>query len=583
MLKSESSKRQAYIKLNSFSHKLAIRGKAPGQIWRHYLADNIWMYILGGFFVALACATQVSIPRIMGWAIDFLRGDHIPSFFLKTTKMETFETMFLTFVVVVLLQMVARIGWRLTIARQTHKAGVELKKKIWEKARFFTQKDLDEKYTVGHLMNNSTSDVNTARFMFGFTLIGAFDVLFLGLFTLITMITISLEMTLWTMAVFLFLPFAVKKLTKIEGERYAEAQDYLSKFNDQGSQAVATIRMQRLTQTGSFWEKKLVSSADEFRKRRLKALFTSYYFFPFTGGSTVISYIVMFVIGIQMVMNGSLTVGEFITMQSLIYIMQDPLAELGFIISELQRSYTSLERLCEVYNRPQAVYLKTTGRDVKATEKVFQLKNIDFTYPEGERKIIDRLNLEINQKERIGIIGPVGTGKTTLLNILSGFIPNYQGELLFNGRPLREYSHPSLREYMAIVPQKAFLFADTVKKNVSLNSDMSDEEVYHYLDLAGLKYDVEQFPLKLETPLGEWGINLSGGQKQRLTMARALASKPKLLMLDDCLSAVDTVTEEKILTGLDKEMKETTLIWVAHRSSTLKYCDRVIEMNNGAN
>lgn len=541
------------------------------------------MYVYGAFFVALACATQVSIPRIMGWAIDFLRGDSIPSFFSANTRIETFETLFFSFIVIVLLQMIARVGWRLTVARETHKAGVELKKKIWENVRFFSSKDLDEKFTVGHLMNNSTSDVNTARFMFGFTLIGAFDVIFLGVFTLITMISINLEMTLWTMGVFCFLPFAVKKLTKIEGERYAKAQEYLSNFNDQASQAVATIRMQRLTQTGAFWEKKLVKSADEFRAKRLNALFTSYYFFPFTGGSTVISYTVMFFIGIQMVMNGTLTVGEFITMQSLIYIMQDPLAELGFILSELQRSYTSLERLCEVYNRPHASYLRLNGRDVVPTEDVFKINNLNFKYDENDRKIIDNFSLSIKQKERIGIIGPVGTGKTTLLNILSGFIPNFYGELLFNGKPLREYSHPSLRDYMAIVPQKAFLFADTVKKNVSLNNDMSDEEVYHYLDLAGLKKDVEEFPLKLETPLGEWGINLSGGQKQRLTLARALASKPKLLMLDDCLSAVDTVTEEKILTGLDRELKDTTLIWVAHRSSTLKYCDRVIEMSHGAN
>lgn len=531
------------------------------------------------FFVALACATQVLIPRILGWGIDFLRGDHIPSFFTEGhTKVESFEFIFFCFLGVILFQMVARIGWRLSMARETHLAGVELKKRIWDRARFLPQKDLDEKYTVGHLMNNSTSDVNTARFMFGFTLIGAADVIFLGLFTFVTMLSISPTMTLWAMVIYLFLPFVIKELTKIEGQKYSDAQEFLSQFNDQASQAVATIRMQRLTQTGSFWKKKLVESADAYRSRRLKALFTSYYFFPFTGGATVISYIAMFIVGLQMVMNGTLTVGEFITMQSLIYIIQDPLAELGFIISELQRAVTSLTRLCDVYTRPEAPYLKSTGRDIESTPNVFQLKNLSFKYPEGDRILIDEMNLEIKQGERLGIIGPVGTGKSTLLNILSGFIPDYKGELIFNGRPIKEYSHPALREYMSVVPQKAFLFADTVRRNVCLHRDMSDDQIMDYLEMAGLRYDVEQFPLGLDTPLGEWGINLSGGQKQRLTMARAFATKPKLLMLDDCLSAVDTVTEEKILTNLDREMKETTMIWVAHRSSTLKYCDRVIEM-----
>ena len=133
---------------------------------------------------------------------------------------------------------------------------------------------------------------------------------------------------------------------------------------------------------------------------------------------------------------------------------------------------------------------------------------------------------------------------------------------------------------MSYVHQKPFLFADSIRNNIAIDTEYSDEQIWEFLDLAGLKSDIEGFDDQLDTPLGEWGINLSGGQKQRLTLARALARKPSLLFLDDCLSAVDTVTEEQILKNLDQQLKDTTLIWVAHRESTLKYCNKFLKLGH---
>ena len=152
------------------------------------------------------------------------------------------------------------------------------------------------------------------------------------------------------------------------------------------------------------------------------------------------------------------------------------------------------------------------------------------------------------------------------------------GSVELYGRPFSAYSHEHLRNYIGYVHQKPFLFADSIRVNVAVDGQLSDEEIWNFLELAGLKEDVEAFPDKLDTQLGEWGINLSGGQKQRLTLARALARRPQLLFLDDCLSAVDTITEEKILKNLDQHLKDVTLIWVAHRKSTLKYCNHTFEL-----
>ena len=178
----------------------------------------------------------------------------------------------------------------------------------------------------------------------------------------------------------------------------------------------------------------------------------------------------------------------------------------------------------------------------------------------------------------MGVKGTIGTGKTTLIKILGGLVRDFSGDILFYGKPFNFYSHKSLRDHIGIVPQRPFLFADNIRENVRLNKNLSDEEVWFYLKLACLDEDIRNFQDQLDTPLGEWGINLSGGQKQRLTLARALARGCEFYLFDDCLSAVDTVTEEKILNNLNQYLKHQTLVWVAHRKSTLKYCHNILEL-----
>ena len=539
-------------------------------LWWGFIKKRPLFYFLGAVSVIVTNSMQVFIPRVIGWLVDFLRGEQPPSILHASSSIETFHNLFLALISGALLLMIVRKGWRFFLARNTHLAGAQLRSKIWQHARFFSREKLEREYFTGVLMNASTSDVNTGRMIYGFTLVAVCDVIFLGLFTTLAMLTISKEITLWTYIIFPFLPYFIKKLSAQEGERYEKSQEFLSQFNDQAAQAVATVRLQRITQTGRFWERKLGEAAKLYREKRLLAIFTSLKYFPLMGSGTILSYGILFVIGIKSVLAGSITIGQFVTLQSYVILMQDPLLELGFIISEFQRSFTSLKRLAQIYNEPIAPGLDGRGSDITAQEVVYDLKSLNFTYPGTDRKILKDFSLKINKTERIGITGPIGTGKTTLINILSGLERNYSGELNFQGRKMFDYSHQNLREDILIVPQKTFLFADTIRNNIVLDQNMTDEEVWHYLELAALAEDVKRFPNGINTPLGEWGINLSGGQRQRLTLARALAQKPEILLLDDCLSAVDTVTEEKILRNIDRELRDITLVWVAHRRSTLK-------------
>ena len=427
-------------------------------------------------------------------------------------------------------------------------------------------------------MNANTSDVNSGRFIYGFTLVAICDTLFLGIFTFIAMMTIHVELSLLSVVTLLILPFFIKKLSTLEMEKYKLAQEYLGDFNDLTSQVVSTIRLQRVTQTGQFWFKRMMSSAESYREKRLDAVNTSLRYIPTMGSASIFSYVVLFFMGIPFVFDGSLSVGDFVAMQGLIFLLQDPLFELGFIISEWRKAFTSLERLTDIYKNEKDPALLEQGSDLIPKDCVIRAQNLSFQYFDGKEPVFSGLSLELKRGGRLGITGPIGSGKSTLVRVLSGIERIFEGQVSFMGKEFSEIGHDSLRKSVGYVPQKPFLFADTIRGNIKLDKELSDSDIWHFLELAGLAKDIRDFPEGLDTPLGEWGINLSGGQKQRLTLARALARKADVYFFDDCLSAVDTVTEERILKRLDEFLKEETLIWVAHRRSTLKYCDSVMEL-----
>lgn len=558
--------------------------RAAYAFWRSFVGKRKMMYVLGLFTVLLTNVMQVLSSRSLGWTLDFFTNDPIPNWLKGTNQDDTLVRLILFLLAVRILVFIGRWGWRMTFARQTHFASAELKRHVWSHARHLGEHELQTIFTKGPVMNASTSDVSSARFIFGFTLVAITDVLFLGIFTVWAMVAIDPFFTLIALGTLIFLPPIIRWLSEREIARYEKAQDFLSRFNDLSAQVVATIRLQRMTQTGDFWKRKLEEAADTYRGLRLDAVKTSLAFMPAFGLASLVSYAVLFTLGIKYVFDGRMSLGDFLAMQSLIFLIQDPLFELGFIISEWRKGVSSLQRVMTIFLHPKEESLFRTGESVKEHHQgaVIELTDVTFRYPGHPRMVLENINLTLHLGEKLGIVGAIGTGKSTLLAIMAGLERRLDtGHVRFMQRAYDDYSHGDLRGAISVVPQRPFLFAETIAANVRMDLDLSDDEIWHVLWVAGLDEDVRGFPQQLETPLGEWGINLSGGQKQRLTLARALARKPRILFLDDCLSAVDTVTEEKILSRLSNELKDLTAIWVAHRESTLKYCDRIIRLEDG--
>lgn len=555
--------------------------KAAYAFWREFVAKRWVMYALGFVSVLITNSMQVLSSRSIGWTLDFFTKEDIPAWLKGVNNQSTFVRLIVFLLIIRFLVFVGRWAWRMTFARQTHFASAELKRKIWKHARHLGEHELQTVFTKGPMMNASTSDVSSARFIFGFTMVAITDVLFLGIFTVWAMLEIDPTLTFVSLGTLLFLPPAIRWLSEREINRYIKAQEFLSRFNDLSSQVIATIRLQRMTQTGGFWKGKLEEAADTYRGLKLHAVKTSLMFIPAFGFASLISYAVLFTLGLNYVFSGRLTLGDFLAMQALIFLIQDPLFELGFIISEWRKGVASLQRLMTVFLHPPEEHLYRAGADIPKNSKlsVIKLTDISFRYPGSIHSVLNDFNLELKAGEKLGLVGAIGTGKSTLVGIMSGLERRVEnGNVEFFERSYADYSHQELRSYISVVPQKPFLFAETISANICMDLELTNEQIWHALWVAGLDEDIKGFPKQLDTPLGEWGINLSGGQKQRLTLARALARKPRILFMDDCLSAVDTVTEEKILTRLNSELKDLTAVWVAHRESTLKYCDRIIHL-----
>lgn len=547
-------------------------------VWIDYIRSKKMIYLVGILSLILTDSMQVLMMELLGVIIDFFTGAAIPGLIELEDRHSTFLLIVILFILNRVFMTIGRVGWRLTMARQSHIARGYLRTEVWKNAVYFPKKSFDLKFSKGALMNLSTSDNGSAMHIFGFTMVGAFDCMILGLFVIISMWFISAKMTLLILLSVIPLPFLIKRTADREGELHESAQKGLTELNDHASQSVSTIRLQRITQTGGFWKKILVDYADIYRLKRLRAMKYSLLFGPlFMMGNTVAS-IALFAYGIRLVITNEISVGEFVTFQGLIATLQGPLMEAGYIVTEWKEGSISLKRIVETFTHKKEEFLFATGKDISKSNQAFEIKNLNFQFEDADTPLLRHFDLEIKTGERIGITGAIGTGKTTLIEIMAGINRDYTGDVFFMGDNIRNLDHDALRQHLYVVAQRPFLFADTVKNNITMNIRASEEEIWHALEIAGLADDVRALKYGLETELGEWGINLSGGQKQRMTLARVLIRRPKVLIIDDALSAVDTVTEQRILKALDNELKGATIVWVAHRKSTLKYCDRIIEL-----
>ena len=336
---------------------------------------------------------------------------------------------------------------------------------------------------------------------------------------------------------------------------------------------------------------------ESYEIERFKALNKEYYrknlslgklqalFFAFLTSMTAFSLLPVVWVGGISVIEKSMTVGgiaEFIVYVSM---LSWPIISIGWVTSIIQRAASAQVRLNEIFSiKPDITEKKESFINDNNFTGTLSFRNVCFHYPGHEKNpILNNITLDIAAGSKVAIVGATGSGKTTLVNLIPRLYEPVEGSILIDGRDIRSFPITTLREHIGYVPQVNFLFSDTIAHNINWGSRDNDADtVIDASKIAMLYDDVNDFPDGFETMLGEKGINLSGGQKQRTCIARAIAWKPQLLVLDDALSAVDTDTEARIFDALLEKLPDTTILLISHRISTVKNCDRIIVLKEGA-
>ena len=543
-----------------------------------------WVSYLVGTVALFACSiSEVMIPKFVQWSLDLIgrKGEKLPDWLHRGTEVATLHWMVLCLLVALIVGLLGRLGWRQLLARQTHVAGRDIKTRMWGVLRHLPL-DTFHDYSLGDLMNRATGDWNAVRAIHGFTLVQTLDLIFFSALSISCMLWINLPLGLASLVVLPFLPAPILRLARREHDLHAEAQDQLGKLSDAVTQSLSTIRLQRATASEGPWEKRLGEEARLYSQQRFGVVKTGWKIYPLAALPSLGAYVVMLIWGVRLVKSGELTIGQFVAMQSYVLMLQGPLADMGECIAEWQRGFASFGRIVEIFNL-QALAERWLGKDQRPSkdEPSLVIDHLNFAYAQGARTILNDVSLSVKPGQHIGIFGPIGAGKSTLLGLMAGLVEAPRGSIKLASVDVDDLDRSWLAAYVTMVPQRAFLFAGTIRYNLELDQNLAETELWRVLELVQLAADVRRFKEGLDSWVGEWGINLSGGQKQRLALARALLRRRQIVLLDDCLSAVDAVTEEAILHGLKTHLRGATVIWVAHRLSTLRLCDRVFKLDHG--
>lgn len=435
-----------------------------------------------------------------------------------------------------------------------------------------------KKNKTGDLMTRISEDVGKVRMFTGPAVMYLINTFATIIIVLVFMLNINWQLTLFVFLPLPFLSFIIYKVSDLINKRSTTVQEELSKLTSHTQETFSAIRVIKAYNRENYYERELENLNQSYKKHSLKLTLVEAFFQPILVLMVGISVILTVWIGSKLVINGSIEVGNITEFIIYVYKLTWPFASLGWVTSLIQRASASQTRINEFLNYQSDIINKPTT--TKKIEGNIEFKNVNFIYDDNNIQALKQFNLTIKKGDIIGIKGQIGTGKTTLVNLLTRMYDVTSGELLIEGNSIKDYDIFELRKSIACVPQDVFLFSDTIKNNIAFSSNhtFTDQEIIDAAKAAGVYDNIMSFPEGFETIVGERGITLSGGQKQRISIARAIIAKPQILIFDDCLSAVDVETENLILTNLKDIMKDKTCIIISHRDSALRNATKVVEL-----
>ena len=531
-------------------------------------------YVFGLLTVIAATYFTAQVPRLLGVAIDYIQEARPPSEIVATAG---------HIAVAAFLAFALRFFWRFLILGYTRGVETYIRAQVFKHLETLSA-DFYIKYNTGDIITRTISDLFFIRRMFGFSFVASLDAATIFLVVGINMF--AQAGFAMSFAAILPIPFLIMFIIIIRKHlraRQYEIREAASGLASKAQENLTGIRVikaysQEESEKDNFKSLSLVRWAKEMRLVRLSASIS-----PIIQIAFAVTFSIFIIFGSRMVADGQMTVGDFTAFNGYILLMAIPISNIGRVVDVWQTGLSSFQRLDEILIYKPSVTDDYAEEGTDVTEGRIELKNLTFAYPQCD-PVLNNLSFTVHAGETIAVTGAVGCGKTTLASILLRQWKIRQGMIAIDGNDINSISVKKLRDAIGYVPQDNFLFSETIMDNIRFyDTEISDEDVYAAAKAVSIHDNIMGFALQYDTVVGERGMTLSGGQKQRISIARALVRKPKILILDDCLSAVDAETEHNIIKGLKSYTEGVTGIIITNRVAAASLADRILVLNeNGS-
>ena len=535
--------------------------------------------IIGILITVIARIFALVAPNLVGDSITL-----IEKYFLENSINENLlkEKLLINIFLIIGSAFVAGIFtflMRQTLINVSRYIEFDLKNEIYNKYQELDQKFYKNNRT-GDLMNRISEDVSKVRMYVGPALMYTINTIALFIIIISYMISVAPALTAYTIIPLPILSFLIFKLSKkinIKSKKVQESLSRITTYTQESFSGISVIKSNTI-------EKEVINSmmnySNDTKQKNIDLAKFQSWFFPMMILLIGISNIIVIFIGGKQYINNEIDLGVLAEFIIYVTMLTWPVATVGWVTSIVQQAEASQKRINEFLKEKSNI--KNQFYENYDFKGEIEFNNVKLIYPETKIVAINNLSFKIDNGKSLGIIGGVGSGKSTIAElILRNYDPN-NGEILIDNKDLKKHNLDIVRQNIGYVPQSTFLFSDSISNNIKFgNINASEDDVIRFSKFANVHKDIDSFYDKYNSVLGERGINLSGGQRQRIAIARALIKKPKIIILDDSLSAVDTETEDKIFKNILNDITNCTKIIISHRISTVKHCDKIIVMNEG--
>ena len=542
-------------------------------VYRVFIKKYKRYFIIGTLSLIAVDIINIFPPLIIKKAIDVFSTE------VNLSKIAVLSGLF---ILVSLSQGVCRYLWRIHFIGTSLRCDYDLRMAFFGHIETLSQKFF-QKYKTGDLMSRATNDIGAVRMAVGPGLLIGLDAIFYFFVVPPIIIYLSPKLSLYTFLLMPLTPYIAYKIKDVIDKRFRDVQEQFSRISEKVQENTSGIRIVKSFNMSRQEERLLRNLCKDFLKKNLKLAIPQSLLGPVFEYITYMGVILLLFMGGKMVLEGAITLGTLVAFQRYISMMVWPMTAIGWCLSLLQRGNASMKRIDEVMDERSEIISKADATRQFVPKGEIKFRDINFRYDNQTDWVLKGINLKILAGQRVAIVGPIGSGKSTLVSMLSRMIPVNDRSLFIDGVDINTIDIKILRRHIGYVPQDTFLFSERITDNLLFGVETAGggNDVGELARMAGIESEIQELPYRYESYLGERGINLSGGQKQRITIARALAINPNIIILDDCLSAVDARVEEIIIKNILQNFPGRTMLVVTHRLPAVRNFDMIVVMQDG--